>query len=450
MGPRLLCFAVGAAKAAFFVHLGLLATPFFGSGAFLWANVFACFLLTLALGYGLGDLLGVAAGREQQDRSAPRLAALGAVSAWLAAYFMPELCRLVLEHDATWMLAPAVAIAATSVVPGMLMSAVVPSQVRACVAEGQDAHQVARASHRLLGLLTLGGVIGVLASGQAVLRADEVEVWLRAYVVAGLLGLVALVYLQPVGRGLTAAALLGCVILSAVHPSEIQGKQFATALQSSWKRGQGAGIYYFRTADEGSLSDEELALYTEQMRIERGGGKSGAILTCELLEQLGAVEVSGSGLTGSLELLLPPDARPYLLPIFEQFESVRSDGNGMLFVTIKRQRGQEGTHCRIPGGDPGEYIEFWFKDDFTVEMVHEGTDWRLNFGPLTVEKAGLFELNDTHSTPVRLPNVKLWVDASLLGIVLEDHPDQVVVKAIAQGDIGDVTEVEVQALAKGG
>ena len=121
----------------------------------------------------------------------------------------------------------------------------------------------------------------------------------------------------------------------------------------------------------------------------------------------------------------------------------------MLFVTIKRSRGQEGTRCRIPGGKPGEYIEFWFKDDFTVELVREDFGWRMNFGPLTVEEAGMFELNDTHSTPVRLPNVKLWVDASLLGIVLEDHPDQVVIKAIAQGDIGDVTEVEVQALAKG-
>ena len=68
---------------------------------------------------------------------------------------------------------------------------------------------------------------------------------------------------------------------------------------------------------------------------------------------------------------------------------------------------------------------------------------------LTAHARKLVELNDTHSTPVRLPNVKLWVDASLLGIVLEDHPDQVVIKAIAQGDIGDVTEVEVQALAKG-
>jgi hypothetical protein len=451
MGPRLLCFAAGAAKAAFFVHLGLLATPFFGSGSFLWASVLGCFLLAVALGYGLGDAMAALAGRVHLDRAAPRLAAAGAVSAWLAAYFLPDVCRMVLERDATWMLAPAVSIAIASLVPGSLMSAVVPSQVRACVGEGQDAQQVARSSHRLLGLLTLGGAVGILASGRAVLRADEVDVWLRTYALAALLGLVALIYLRPVGRVVSGVALLGCLVLSIAAPSEIQTQQFAVALETSWKRGQGAGIYFFRTTHEDLLSDEELRIYTEQVRVEEDKhGKPGAILTCELLEQLGAVSVTGRGLTGSLELLLPADAKQYLLPIFEQFESVRSDGQGLLSVTIKRTRGQEGTRCRIPGAAPGEYVEFWFRDDFTVHMVHEKNVWRLEFGPLTIEKAGIFELNDTHSTPVRLPNVKLWVDASLLGIVLEDHPDQVVVKAIAQGEIGDVTEVEVQVLAKGG
>ena len=38
MGPRLLCFVAGAALSAFFVHVGLLASPFFGSGAFLWVD----------------------------------------------------------------------------------------------------------------------------------------------------------------------------------------------------------------------------------------------------------------------------------------------------------------------------------------------------------------------------------------------------------------------------
>ena len=68
--------------------------------------------------------------------------------------------------------------------------------------------------------------------------------------------------------------------------------------------------------------------------------------------------------------------------------------------------------------------------------------------PLTTVKAGIFDLHDTYRTPLRVLKVALWIDASLLGIVLEDYPDQVVVKALAQGEIGAVQTVDVQAIPK--
>ena len=98
--------------------------------------------------------------------------------------------------------------------------------------------------------------------------------------------------------------------------------------------------------------------------------------------------------------------------------------------------------------EPGETVRFWFKEDFTIQLTHKANRWQLDFGPRTKVEAGLFEFNDTLMTPVRVLNVALWVDASVLGIIIDDMPDQVVVKAIGQGEIGDVKNVELYAIPK--
>ena len=172
------------------------------------------------------------------------------------------------------------------------------------------------------------------------------------------------------------------------------------------------------------------------------------ILTLEMLQRLGEVTVTGEGLRGTLELLLDPAGKPFVMPFFEQVESIRSDGKGMLYVTIKRTRGEEGQRFQVPGKAPGDQVEFWFKDDFTIHLIHTGNIWKLEFGPVEIEHAGIFEVNDTKRTPLRVLNVALWVDASLLGIVIEDHPDQLVLRAVAQGEIGDVQTVDVMAVTK--
>ena len=74
--------------------------------------------------------------------------------------------------------------------------------------------------------------------------------------------------------------------------------------------------------------------------------------------------------------------------------------------------------------------------------------WRLAFGPLTTRRAGIFDLNDTNETPLRVVNAVWVIDASVLGLIFEDYHDRLVVKAVAQGGIGDVKTVEVGTIRK--
>jgi hypothetical protein len=449
VGPRLLCFAAGAALSAFYLHLGLLATPFFGSGTFLWASAFASFLLAVALGLGAGDAIAALAGRREAALAAPRLACAGGLLAWLAVYLLPLACRAILDRDPEWTLAPAAAFMVLSLVPGALLAGVGPSVQRTRLEAEEDPRRAVRESLRLQGLMALGGIAGVAACSKALLRADEVVAWFQAYAAGGLLALLSLAYMGPRGRVAGGAAVLGLAAVCAVAPSELQRERFKVALELAWRRAQGGSVYYRVTAIGGSdLSAEELQEVAASVNKVSGSSQSGVIVACMLLERLGAVTVSGEGLTRSLELLLPPDARPFVIPIFETFESVRSDGAGTLTVTIKRKPGEEGARCRIPGSEPGQGVDFLFKGDFTLKVSHVENVWRIDVGPQLVTEAGLFDVYDRHRSPVLLPNAVLWVDACLLGLILEDYPEQVVIKATAQGSIGAVQTIEVKALAK--
>lgn len=449
MGPRFLCFVAGAALSAFYMFLGLLATPFFGSGTFLWASAFASFLVAVALGLGAGDVIAAAAGRKEAARAAPRLALLGGLLAWLAAYLLPVVCRLVLDRDPEWMLAPTAAFLLLTVLPGALLAGVGPSVLRARLEAEEDPRHAVRDALRLHGLMALGGIAGVAGCSRALLHADEMIPWLQAYLVGGLMALVSLPYLSARGRLAGGAGVLGLGLLCALLPSELQTERFKVALDLAWRRGQGASVYYRVTAVTGaSLTAEGLREVAEGAHRAEAAPESGVIVAVNLLERLGAVEVSGEGLTRSLELLLPPEARPYVIPIFQQFKTVRSDGRGTLTVTIHRTAGQDGARCQIPGAEPGKPLEFRFAGDFTLKVSHEKNVWQLDIGPQLLSKAGLFDVYDRRRTPVMLPNVVLWVDACLLGLTLEDYPEQVVIKATAQGSIGDVQTIEVKALAK--
>ena len=447
MGPRLLCFVGGAVLTGFFVSAALLATPFFGSGAFLWAMMFAAFLLATALGRSVGPLLAKVAGARNLDRAAARLAAVGGILAWLEIYFLPEICRLVLQYDdANWRLAPLAAMVLTTFLPGALITAIVSCEIECRISgtEGRPAAN-AHAALRLSGLMILGGVFGILILAKPLLRADEVAIYVFGYGTGAALALLSLVFLSNLGRALTALGLVALIGLSAAVPSEIQSQQFAVAMQKAWREQQVASLYYLRTKDDDQLTAEELAART---RAAAAHHKHGVIVTCEMLEALGEASVTGEGLCRTLDLMLSPKSKPFLMPMFKAVKSVRADGKGMLFFTIKREKGVEGAKFELPGEAPGEVVKFWFRDDFTIRMDHKGDVWKLEFGPVTVEPAGVLEFNDTKRTPLRILNVVAWVDASLLGIVIEDHPEQIAIKAVAQGDIGDVKTEDVISLAK--
>lgn len=445
MGPRLLCFASGVALAAFYVHVGLLATPFFGQGSFLGASLFASFLLSLALGFGLGDGIAWTAGRNNAESSAARLAVSGGLCALVATYALPEVCRWALNMDPDGLFAPVVSTTAITLIPGSLIAAVVPSEIRVRTSADCDGKEAGRSALRLLGLMTLGGVLGIGISAAAAFRPGQAEVWLEAYAVAASLAVVGAVSLDKLGRVLSAVALTLLVGVCLLRPSEIQDEQFAAALDRSWLA-SGAGKYFLATDHESLLTEEELRARTERIRKDE---KPGVILTCELLERLGEVSVTGEGLRASLDLLLPGDARQILMPIFDCFESVRSDGKGHLFVEIRRVRGEESTLCRVKTNDPDEEpTEIRFLDDFTVDMIHEGNLWKLQFGPVVTESAGVFDIHDTRKTPIHLPDIKLWVDAHLLGLLIDEQPHETVITAIAQGEIGDVQQVELARIPK--
>jgi hypothetical protein len=442
MGPRLLCFVSGAALTAFFVHLGLLATPFYGSGAFLWANVFACSLLAMALGHFAGDLIVSFAGREKDHRIAPILAVVGGLLAWLATYLSPTIHRWVLGHDPDLSLAASLGIALTSLLPGVLIAAIVPCELRARLDDCETPRAGARVTLRLMGLLCLGGIGGIILTAKPLLRADEVDVWLHAYATGGLLTLVGVAFVRIPFKVVAVLLLGGMITLCGLRPSEIQRRPYQVALATAWKDGQSAGLYY-RWTTEGSIGDEELAAL-----VEDEGDKPGVILCLEILDRLEAVSVSGESLRGTLDLLVPPDTKPFLMPFFEKVESVRSDGRGTFYIAIERTPGKRGAEFQIPGEEPGEYVRFWYRDDFTLHMTHKGNLWKLEFGPLTKESAGFLEFNDSYSTPIRVLNVAWWVDASVLGLEFEDRPTEVVIRAVAQGDIGGVKTIPVNSITK--
>lgn len=462
MRQQVLCFVAGASLSAFFIHVGMLATPFFGAGAFLWSNVLAALIFASVLGELVAFARwrqGASAAERQWSPLAP-LAAIAGILGWLALYLVPLVCRTILDRDPAWTYAPALAVGVVAVIPGALLSAIVPTALAGSQKEPVD-HDTTSTRLRiqahgprealvLRGLGLSGALVGVALCAMAVFRPERADVWLSGYGSAAATAVAALVYSGKAARVVGGLFLAGLVALSAARPSEVQTTEFAVALERAWRAGRGAGSYYLRTADEegaATLGDDALASQAQKIKgSERE--TPGVILACEMLLSLGDVRVKGEGLRRSMDIVLSPQAKPFLLPFFDQIEEINSNGNGLLSVTLRRERGEEGRRFTIPGEKPGEVVNFLFKDDFTIHITRERSVWRLAFGPLTTRRAGIFDLNDTNETPLRVVNAVWVIDASVLGLIFEDYHDRLVVKAVAQGQIGDVKTLEVGTIKK--
>ncbi len=457
MRQQVLCFVAGASLSAFFIHVGMLATPFFGAGAFLWSNVLAALIGASVL----GELVAFARWRQGGGAPLAPLAAIAGILGWVALYLVPVVCRTILDRDPAWTYAPALAVGVIAVIPGALLSAIVPTALAGSQKEPPADHDSTSTRLRiqahgprealvLRGLGLSGALVGVALCAMAVFRPERADVWLSGYGSAAATAVAALVYSGKAARVVGGLLLAGLVALSAALPSEVQTTEFAVALERAWRAGRGAGSYYLRTAEEegdATLGDDAL---TSQAQKLKGAEREtpGVILACEMLLSLGDVRVKGEGLRRSMDLVLSQEAKPFLLPFFDQIQEINSNGNGLLSVTLRRERGEEGRRFTIPGEKPGEVVNFLFKDDFTIHITRERSVWRLAFGPLTTRRAGIFDLNDTNETPLRVVNAVWVIDASVLGLIFEDYHDRLVVKAVAQGQIGDVKTIEVGTIKK--
>ena len=72
--------------------------------------------------------------------------------------------RAVLARDPEWDLAAAVSIVAVSLIPGTLIAAIVPCELRARLGECEGPRPAARIALRLMGIMTLGGIAGSFGS----------------------------------------------------------------------------------------------------------------------------------------------------------------------------------------------------------------------------------------------------------------------------------------------
>lgn len=445
-GARLLCFVSGAALVAHHLLTGVVLTPFLGGEAFVWGNVLGSLIVSLGAGMLGGELIGRLLGGV--PRAGFRVLAVAGSLIVLTAWLAPKIARAVLDRDPDAPWNPALVLSAITVLPGVLLASLVPSMIEASVtAESGSPATLSRRATRRFALAMLGGIVGLVASSWSMRHADEAHLWAQLYGLGGGLLVLSLVGLGGPGRALvvTLGAALAGVVLSA--KSEIQEERFAAALSEAFVL-RGAGRYYAETCPDHVLSGTELERHLAKARKRlQGADKDIAVLlVIETLKTLGPLNLSGSGLRGLLDIYLPAESKPLVLPFVDQIASVQSDGR-KLHIKIKRDA--EGhAHFTIPGKN-GEVQEFEIIDDFDLTVLTPNdTTTKLEIGPQIVDKAGVFEFNDTIRTPFKCKRVFAWVDASLLSLTVQNGQSQVAVSASAQASISDVKTKVLQTIEK--
>lgn len=447
-GARVLALAAGCALAAQHVLTGLLATPFFGSEAFFWANVLGAFLLSAALGFALGDKASTLVGGA--PRGPWRLLGLGSALVTLATWALPVVARAMLDRDPDSPLAPAATLLPVLVLPGFFLAAVVPASipgVGAPIEPGKNPIAVAHLALRRFSLALLGGVLGLALVSYGLLHAEKAKVWAQLMGLgAGFVALAAF-GLGRVGRVLAAVTLAVTAGLVFGRPSEIQSPEFEAALSDEAVL-HGAGRYYARTADEHVLTGTELErkLGIAERRLQGADKKIAVLLVVETVKTMGPLNISGKGLKNLLDIYLPRESKPLILPFVDKIKAVHSDGHLFRFKIEREQDGR--AHFKVPGASEGELQEFAINDDFDLEVTSEGPNDRvtkLTIGPQKVEP-GL--IHDTITTPLVCKNVALWIDASLLSITIDNQPQEVLLKASAQASVGAVQTKLLQSIDK--
>ncbi len=446
-GARVLCLCAGGALVLQHLLMGVVLSPFLGGDAFVWGNVLGSLVVSLGLGMFAGEVLGRLFGGN--PRAGYRILALAGVLVALGAWATPLVARFVLDLDPDSPWAPAMALGALTVLPGVLLAAVLPGMVVASVRdETGSAQKLARSAMKRFSLAMLGGMVGLAIASWSLRHGDDAKVWAQLYGLGGLLVLLSLVGLGGPGRALSITVGVLFTTLVSMSPSEIQYPRFQTALTEAFET-RGAGRYYAETCPDHVLTGTELErrLKAASTRLDQRDRKIAVLLVVETLKTLGPLNLSGSGLKNLLDIYLPQESKPLILPFVDKIAAVQSDGKKIHMRIIPSS--QDGyAHFSIPGKD-GEWQEFEIQKDFdlTITCPDERTT-KLEIGPQEIHPAGFFEWNDTITTPFKCKNVSFFVDACLLALSVENGADQVVLSAVGQAKIGKIRTKPLQVIDK--
>ena len=432
----------GFALAGSHLLVGLFLTPFFGDGPFLWANIFASFLLSL-LG---GVVLDSSHIQSFFKKEACAFFYLLIGSTWLAAtpLILPQVTRTILDTDPDNLFAALLSSLFLITLPGVLLVGTLPATIRC-----RPTNQQLKGSQLLLTAFLAGNTLGVFIACPALLSEKY-----PALLLLGSMAWLPLFYAAWSWNGwfrvlaLSAGTALAATLLFA--PGELASLEFRAALRRSFKLH--VGRYYLATAGRRVLKDadirHEFERITKSLEGKEDPAAAAIIAMVRTLKGLGPVETTGDGLAGTLKQLLSESTLRYLLPFLESVNKIISDGKGRIsFVLKPTMRGQMIT---IPeGARPEEKVlKLLLKDDFSLAFTQQDQLTNIRVEPEVVEKAGFFEMNETHKTPLRIKDVALWVDAHLLGCTIDNSKTRIVIKVKAQGSVGAVTEEVIYAVEK--
>jgi len=435
-------FLTGAALSASHLLVGLLLMPFFGQGPFLWANVFAAFILSL--GGGLFLWKAIPPRWLTAERAPYAFAAAGGLLLSFVPLSIAPVARAVLDGNPDSWFSAVVTTILLLVIPGLPLAAVLPALL-----SGGGRRRSQRRPEAKVAIAMLGASLGIAVCMPALLSAE-----VPAAPMLGLLGAalavlasfeIHMVLRFPVIL-LSLAAFTGCL----VSPGELGSVQYRSALARGFQ--MRVGRYYLATAGRRVLRGTEIRRRYEDFvgKLEKAPDKPAAaiLLVVDTLRALGPVTTTGAGLQSTLSPLVPKAAARFLEPFFERVEELSSDGLGTINFVMKPGMGALPiTIPRRPRKGEMSY-KLLVKGDFSIALIRRGRNTELRIGPHLIQRAGFLEVNETHETPLVIQDVALFVDAHLLGVSIENRPDCIAIRVKAQGSIGGVKNDVVQVVQK--
>lgn len=436
----------GAVACVLHTLVGFMLTPFFGDEPFFWAHVLASFPLSLGLGLALGQPLRGSGG------AAPfRIAAWAGLLATAVPITLAPLTRAILDHNPDAAAAPMIAVALLITLPAAAAAAVLGAAgaIRLPKKAGW-AQRVATSPQASVLLFAIGGGLGLLVALPGLAPGEIAAPHTFPLALGVGLALVAAFGLGPRARVLALVGPALCVGFFVTQDNEIKSVEYQSALSSGWRFRVGA--YYLNTAGRRALASADVFAEYDALKLRIDGSKRpAAVLVTETLRKMGAVQMTGAGIRRVLDLYLPAEAKPYVVPLLERIQTVRSDGRGTISFALAwdQQENKDEIRITIPTVDDAE-LTFVFTRDFElsihVEEDENGTHTNVGIGPVEIEKAGFFESNDTYKTPVRIEDAVLFLDAYLQALRIVSQDGRVVVSVQAQASVGGVTEKVVQVI----